>query len=1330
MEVSAMKHVGLVFICLWTFGILGARVFNSVTTAGQWLQPSTWVDGDGAIPGENDDVNIWGLISLQASVSCHDLNISGAQAMLMNFNINDPTLTVNGNLTLSNTGRLISDNQDGHYISVNLYGNFSQGGLFKPLHLNIMGSGDRHFYQTPDGGYSLAPYGNVVVASGIDVIWLDTDFSCATSNSGYNSNFQSDADYTLHLASGNDISLTNFNLKHAYVLGQGDNVFLWENTLNGILENSTLEAVDVQSGTSLQIYAGVTMRDVSSHAVICNHSNNDRTLALQGSFTNYGELRKHTSGGNLYVTSTGDLYNYGYFRPSTLTLTGSGDRNMGCGEGYPFSTTGNINIESSVGTIHAVSDLWFGDIYQMSGGEFSLAGTSRQGYHLYLSAVQVSFCTIDGGSGSILQGTNMLASNSSFNGFFLYGDISFLGGCTLSNVVNYGTLQNYSNNNYTVSIYGDFINNGTLRNNPNNYGLYLNMYGGITNQGVWTPNTTNMASGAAQSICFPESFPCRSTYFNDTVSTSALLAVGDIWFVNSSLDLNNATLVLDSAPSGIHITDGNLRELTLQSVLQNVIVMSGAATVAYVNFGSITNAGTLTLDGDQTVAGDMINTGTIQNNSNSNRQLTVNGNFTNSGTVRNHPSGFQCTIVIKGNLANTGIWTCNYTKLSGNAAQTISFPDAWPFAGAYFEDTVSASPVYIQAGENLKFCGTYIDFNGASLQMPSGARSLIIENGSLREVDILSSVENTVNMNSGTVEYVSFTGITNVGTLTYGSNSYIYGDLLNYGTIQNQNNSDRSLTVQGNIVNNGTFRNHPGGYTFTVNCTGNITNLDYWGTHTLNMTGTAAQSISFPSGHSFFGSYFYDLVIASPLVLASDCYFGNCTMDMNNASLDMTQGGTWCLFMNTSTLREAIVTSVPGCRFDMAPGGLITYTSFQSIETSGTVTYANGSVIYGNLINSGTLRNYHNNNYTLDVYGNMVNSGTFTNSPLGWYAYLALRGDLDNSGQIACYIMYLSGSSGQHIHNTGTFSLAYLTSNTSSNPIYIHDNIAFTNTKIDMNYNHVYFVNRQGVTISCSGDYLKKATLHGGSGGKLTGAAGFYLEYINSDAIETDGTIVIYSNVYLGTVINHGTLTNGTNNNYTLNVSQSLDNRGSIANNTAWYMFLYLQGNLINTGSITCNQVLLNGTSDQTISRGGTVNPASFYMQSGIGTAQWYLNGSLSGFSGAQIAIPITSDTMLGTWRPYNTSSGVWGRYIHITAGNDPEIPQGLWIEISGTNTILHWEESDYATSYMIYASDVADSGFSLEEDNVTDPVPGDGFVQYSLPITGEKRFFRVAARN
>jgi len=472
-----------------------------------------------------------------------------------------------------------------------------------------------------------------------------------------------------------------------------------------------------------------------------------------------------------------------------------------------------------------------------------LSDGTREDFDLYLTGCRTNNSIFLGGSASLLQASALLGVGTTIQSFALYGDISFASGCTLTDVVNHGILQNHSGSgNPAVLINGNFPNYGTLRDHPDNSTLIVNANGDLQNYGTWAAQTTNLTSTtSAQSIMFPQSNPCMSASLYDTNSTTAVHAVGDIWFQNCTLYFNHSTLVLDTAPNGIYTTNGNLNAVNFQSVAGNVINMSGG-TLSNVAFQSITNTGTLTLATSLTVSGELINAGTIQNNYNSSSYLIVQGNLVNNGSVINHPDNAALRVRAYGNITNTGIWSCQYTDLYSTSAQSIMFPQAHPCMSPVFYALTGTSAIH--AVGDIWFQNSSLNFNSRTLVLDSAPSGIYITNGNLSGVNIQSVVGNVINMSGGTITNTSFTGITNAGTLVYNGDGTISGDLVNNGYIQNNSNSNRTLTVQGSITNNGCIRDNPAGYTFVVKCGGNIVKSGIISCSQMFINGTADQTIN------------------------------------------------------------------------------------------------------------------------------------------------------------------------------------------------------------------------------------------------------------------------------------------------------------------------------------------------------------------------------------------------------------------------------------------------------------------------------------------------------
>jgi len=333
---------------LGSIGILGADVFYSTAAGGNWNNTGTWVGDVTSVPGPDDDVFIYGPVYVPSwdEVDCHNLTVDGSAAELRNAASSHGTVNIGGNLALVNAGKILSTlNPYDYYLNVNLSGDFSQAGLCQPGIFKFTGSQDRHLSQSP--GYSLAPYQFVDVTAGI-TLHFDTNFSASSSHASNLVGWRSTASghYNLSLGAAADLTLTNVNLLRANLSSDGTRALIWENTRNGRIDNCTLEDIYIQSTGITQLGYGVVLRDVVNQATLCNYANSGGiTLNLEGDFHNYGELKSYPDAYyGLEVTSSGNIYNHGFFQLISLTLAGTGERYLSSSAEHPFSVTVSITV--------------------------------------------------------------------------------------------------------------------------------------------------------------------------------------------------------------------------------------------------------------------------------------------------------------------------------------------------------------------------------------------------------------------------------------------------------------------------------------------------------------------------------------------------------------------------------------------------------------------------------------------------------------------------------------------------------------------------------------------------------------------------------------------------------------------------------------------------------------------------------------------------------------------------------------------------------------------------------------------------------------------------
>jgi len=74
--------------------------------------------------------------------------------------------------------------------------------------------------------------------------------------------------------------------------------------------------------------------------------------------------------------------------------------------------------------------------------------------------------------------------------------------------------------------------------------------------------------------------------------------------------------------------------------------------------------------------------------------------------------------------------------------------------------------------------------------------------------------------------------------------------------------------------------------------------------------------------------------------------------------------------------------------------------------------------------------------------------------------------------------------------------------------------------------------------------------------------------------------------------------------------------------------------------------------------------------------------------------------------------------------------PENLSISLSGDDLLLRWNQVNSASSYTIFTCETPEGVFSVLMSGITDPSPGDGIVEQTLPPSSQRRFYRVTASN
>ncbi len=277
---------------------------------------------------------------------------------------------------------------------------------------------------------------------------------------------------------------------------------------------------------------------------------------------------------------------------------------------------------------------------------------------------------------------------------------------------------------------GNVTNNGVVRNRPAGNALWMEVYGNITNNGIWSCSGTylpgqrkqylSQAAGKFFETEFRKGNSSGITDTNEVVASSALtfknafnlqasLAVGGYWQGRLNMAGNSLTLA-----GSANIYNGTVVNATNIYVQDNVV------------FAVITYSGTTTLHGTVSLAYSVVFTGdvtildTLQSGGSYTYPYTsFKGNVTNNGVVRNRPGGIALRMEVYGNITNNGIWSCSYTYVYTYGKDRTINGRFQTYLTIQKNGTPAAGSVYV--GTRLDNYATIEIGNGTILNVQFGA---------------------------------------------------------------------------------------------------------------------------------------------------------------------------------------------------------------------------------------------------------------------------------------------------------------------------------------------------------------------------------------------------------------------------------------------------------------------------------------------------------------------------------------------------------------------------------------------------------------------------------
>ena len=240
--------------------------------------------------------------------------------------------------------------------------------------------------------------------------------------------------------------------------------------------------------------------------------------------------------------------------------------------------------------------------------------------------------------------------------------------------------------------------------------LNLDITGDIENFGTWENRYIYLVGTSEQHIICgsTNTFSIQGLYGNTT--RASIYFDSDIEFVNTTIDLNDDTLILELTDTltlnGCSVTDGFIQANNATVNMTNDSYFT-YITIEDAIFDGVCNIANGYVDFD----GNTIIQGILQNFGN-NLTLNVDGDITNNGTIRNNPTNYVLYINAYGNVTNDGIWENERIEVDGTSDQTITLVnDQQITAQTRFRSDIEVSP-YQWKYNNVAIPGTNPDFIG------------------------------------------------------------------------------------------------------------------------------------------------------------------------------------------------------------------------------------------------------------------------------------------------------------------------------------------------------------------------------------------------------------------------------------------------------------------------------------------------------------------------------------------------------------------------------------------------------------------------------------------
>jgi len=455
-----------------------AVTIHSTTGGGNWNNSSTWIEG--IVPGAAHDVEINGLVSFGSVVGytiygneCNDLLINGSGSI---YNIAYGggmgifPLTIHGNCI--NNGTVTNGTTDA--TRINIHGDLTNNGAWNPYETNLVSASNQ----------------NLSLASGHNF------GSKITRNSGGPLTALTDMVFACNYSIGTSSYTDDFDLNGAiFDLGShsidATGTLVYNGTLKGDFEIVGVFTVDKSINDTLFFDGTATVTD-TLQANDYGGGLGIFNLKVEGDLINNGAIQNSTD--YLRIITTGNIYNNGLWDNEYTVLISDSTQYLSQNTGNYFG--GNFSITDTLCNAVANSDLSFTGDFDLNGATLEMQFNTITMQN-WLKDGYLKDATLDGGYLDNLTCLGPLTITGTVtieDDFNVFQDNLVVNGILQSN--SYGGGGAY----YDLTVGGDVMNNGTIKNINSGDRLLLYISGNLTNNGTWDNYRTYINGNSDQFI--------------------------------------------------------------------------------------------------------------------------------------------------------------------------------------------------------------------------------------------------------------------------------------------------------------------------------------------------------------------------------------------------------------------------------------------------------------------------------------------------------------------------------------------------------------------------------------------------------------------------------------------------------------------------------------------------------------------------------------------------------------------------------------------------------------------------------------------------------------